>query len=134
MAMQLYYDPHEAPDPAEWLMLDESERMALVRTYHREAGIELPNVMVHAAIHTSVENQAALGEEHPVGSKLDDLMKEGLDRHEAVHAVGCVLDGLIYNLLKDERPAEDLNEEYLQAVSELTAESWRAEYSGPADE
>ena len=88
--MQLYYNPQKAPDPEEWLMRDEGERSALVRAYHQEAGIEMPNVIVHAAIHTTVENQAALGEEHPVSSKLDDLMKEGLDRHEAVHAVGCV--------------------------------------------
>jgi hypothetical protein len=52
------YDPHEAPDPEEWQMLDEAERSVLVQAYHEEAGIEMPNVIVHSAIHTTVENQA----------------------------------------------------------------------------
>jgi hypothetical protein len=127
--MQVYYDPYEAPDPEEWLMLDEGERIALVRAYHEEAGIEIPSVTIHAAIHATVENQAALGEELPVQSKLDALMKEGLDRHEAIHAIGSVLAEFIYELLKDEPPGDDVNERYFQELSELTAESWRASFS-----
>ena len=37
------YNPLKAPDPAEWLAMDEGERMALVREYHRRAKIRLPN-------------------------------------------------------------------------------------------
>jgi len=127
--MQVYYDPHEAPDPEEWLMLDEGERIALVRAYHEEAGIEIPSVTIHSATHATVENQAALGEELPVQSKLDALMEEGLDRHEAIHAIGSVLAEFIYELLKDEPPGDDVNERYFQELSELTAESWRASFS-----
>ena len=124
--MQMYYDPCEAPHPEEWLMLDESERITLVRAYHQRAGIEVPNPLLHAAIHATVENQVALGEELSVRSKLAALMKEGLDRHEAVHAIGSILAEFIYESLKGDRPGDDVNEQYLQAVSELTAESWRA--------
>lgn len=132
--MQVYYDPYEALDPEEWLMLDESERIELVRAYHQEAGIEVPNLLLHAAIHTTVENQVALGEELPVRSKLAALMKEGLNRHEAIHAIGSVLAEFIYESLKGDRPGDDANEQYLQEVSQLTAESWRESYSDLADD
>jgi len=32
-----HYDPLEAPDPEEWLELDEHERIELVRDYHGRA-------------------------------------------------------------------------------------------------
>src|SRR5215813_2177430 len=86
-----HYDPLQAPDPKEWLALDEGERIALADEYHRRAGIRLPKVQIHAAIHATVETQAALGDETPVRRTLDRLVSEGLDRHEAIHAVGSVL-------------------------------------------
>ena len=128
-----YYDPNRAPSPEEWLALDEAERMVLVQVYHEEAGVELPNLMLHAAIHTTVENQVALGEELPVRRKLAALMKEGLDRHEAIHAIGSVLAEFIYELMKGAQPGDDANERYLQAVSRLTAKPWRTSYSDLTD-
>ena len=132
--MPVHYDPCEAPHPEEWLMLDESERITLVRAYHQEAGIEVPNPLLHAAIHATVENQVALGEELPIRSKLAALMKEGLNRHEAIHAIGSILAEFIYKSLKGDLRGDGVNKQYLQAVSELTAESWRASYSDVADE
>ena len=55
------YDPLEAPDPKEWLELDEQERIVLVQDYHRRARIRLPNKKVHATLHAIVEAQIALG-------------------------------------------------------------------------
>ncbi len=57
------YDPLNAPDPDDWQSMDEDERMMLVTEYHRQAGVELPNEQVHAAVHVIVENQIALGDE-----------------------------------------------------------------------
>jgi hypothetical protein len=54
------YDPDEAPDPEEWLALDEQERIGLVRDYHRAAGIRLPNATMHATLQAIVETQIAL--------------------------------------------------------------------------
>jgi hypothetical protein len=61
------YDPLEAPDPDEWLELDEQERIDLVRDYHRRAGIRLPNEKLHATLHAIIEAQIALGDETPAG-------------------------------------------------------------------
>jgi len=72
-----------------------------------------------------VENQIALGDEIPVKAKLLSLMREGLDRHEALHAIGSVLAEHIYNLLSHEASQDDINVRYHQALEVLTAESWR---------
>ncbi len=95
------YDPAVAPDPARWLALDEHDRMNMVLDYHRRADVFLPNEKIHAAIHGVVENQIALGDELPVRRAVDRLMAEGLDRHEAVHAVGSVLAVHLHQLMKD---------------------------------
>ena len=119
------YDPHHAPDPEAWLALDEGERTELVRQYHRRARVRLPNARLHATIHVVVENQVALGDEIPVRRTLERLRAEGLDRHDAVHAVGSVLAKRIYELLKEGLPAGDPNEPYWAELESLTAEGWR---------
>jgi hypothetical protein len=115
------YDPDVGPDAAAWLEMDETERHLAVEAYHRAARLRMPNVRLHAIIHAVVENQLAEGFE-PVTRALARLMSEALDRHEAVHAIGSVLTGRIYSLLKDK---EADSGEYLRAVEELTAEKWR---------
>ena len=119
------YNPLEAPDPAEWLLLDEAERIRLVEHYHRRARIRMPNIKAHAAIHAVVENQIAHGDEIPVRATLDRLMAEGLDRHEAIHAIGLVLSEHIYDLVQAPEPKPDSNETYYTALERLTAEYWR---------
>lgn len=100
----MQYDPLEAPDPSEWLALDEAERILLVRSHHESAGIEMPNVLLHAAFHAAfhvaVENQIAMGDENPVRRALERLMAEELDRHEAIHAIGSVLAAHIHAIAK----------------------------------
>ena len=116
------YDPNQAPDPAEWKALSESERLALVEDYHRRAGIRVPNMQVHAAMHAVIESQAALGDELPVQRAIQRLMDGGLDRHEAVHAVGSVLANTIFEISKDREVSQ---EAYNAEVEKLTVESWR---------
>ena len=55
----LQYDPLEAPEPEEWLAIDEAERIHLTQDYHRRARIRLPNEKLHAVFHVVVENQIA---------------------------------------------------------------------------
>jgi hypothetical protein len=81
------YDPDKTPDLDEWRGTGEAERIEMVRRYHRKAGIELPNEQIHAAIHVIVENQIAEGDRIPVRETLVRLMSEGLDRHDALHAI-----------------------------------------------
>jgi len=124
------YDPLKAPDPAEWLALDEQERISLAQDYHRRAKIRLPNETVHSVLHAIVENQIALGDEIPVRRTVQRLMTEGLDRHDAIHAVGMILMQFMSDVMSraDTQQPEsraDPNLPYYAALEELTAESWR---------
>ena len=119
------YDPQRAPDPKTWLALDEEERIVLVLQYHRRARVRVPNSRLHATIHVIVENQVALGDEIPVRRTLERLRAEGLDRHDAVHAIGSVTAKHIYDLLKEGPPAGDPNAPYWAELESLTAEGWR---------
>jgi len=93
------------------------------------ARIRLPNRRVHAILHAVVENQVALGDKYAAKSVLERLMREGLDRHEAIHAIGSVLSGRIFDVLKHKHKYEhgenDLSTEYLEELDKLTAQSLR---------
>ena len=119
------YDPLQAPDLVEWLALDESERIALVEGYHVRTGVELPNRFLHSAIHAVVENQLASGELPEVGRTLARLLAGGLDRHEAVHAIGSVVAEHMFKIPKVPE-GSDQNEAYCAGLERLTAEKWRS--------
>lgn len=121
------YDPESTPDSETWLTLDEAQRMELVSAYHRRLGVKLPNVQLHAAIHVIVENQLAQHIAH-VGDALARLRADGLDRHEAIHAIGSVMMGHVSHLLRGDAKAPDLHAPYFQALQKLTANSWREEF------
>lgn len=118
------YDPSQTPDPAEWLDLDEQERLDRVERYHRRARIDLPNRTLHATIHVAVENQLA-AEDEPAVRALARLMQEGLSRHDAVHAIGSLVAEQIYDLLKLNDSPEALRARYYAALERLTAAQWR---------
>ena len=119
------YDPSVAPDSTAWLEMDEEERLETVREYHRRRRIKLPNLDAHALTHAVIENQLA-EDLVPASSALNRLLAEGLDRHEAVHALGSVLMEHIWNLTNKPRGEGDPNAPYLAALEKLTAASWRA--------
>jgi hypothetical protein len=104
--------------------MDEDQRLEMVREYHRRRRIKLPNLDAHALTHAVIENQLAEGLV-PASSALNRLLAEGLDRHEAVHALGSVLMEHIWNLTNKPRGDGDPNAPYLAALDKLTAASWR---------
>lgn len=117
------YDPLKPPSITDWTELDESERLDLVRAYHQKQGDDLPNPDVHAVAHVIVENQAALADETPIASVMERLIQEGLDRHEAIHAIGGVLMEALHEAGQDDREA-DLTSTYYRELMQLTAKKW----------
>jgi len=122
------YNPERAPEPESWLELDEQERTRLIETWHRVTRIKLPNVKVHAVVlHAIVENQLDLDLD-PVVRAMDRLMKEGLTRHDAIHAIGSVVAGHLFDILQanqnDDAGASQAH--YYATVERLTAASWRS--------
>jgi len=124
--MSLKYDPMRQLDIQRWLAHSEAERIEAVLTYHRKHRFIAPNLTAHATFHVVVENQVALEDETPVQATLTRLIGEGLDRHDAVHAIGSALAFQVYDILKTPDRQADPNEEYYARLRELTAASWRA--------
>jgi len=121
------YDASKAPDPQEWLELDESERLDLVKRYIRAKLPVGENERLHAAAHVIVENQVAMGDVTVVPATLARLMREGLDRHDAIHAIASVLVGIFFDVAKDPSKRIDINAAYGRELAELTAASWRSQ-------
>jgi len=121
------YDAQKAPDPEEWLELDESQRLDAVMAYHRRNRLSVgQSARMHAATHVIVENQVAMGDMTVVPATLERLMQEGLDRHDAVHAIGSVFIQIFYDEATGNKHP-DINAEYGRQVAMLTAESWRSQ-------
>ncbi|SFN09270.1 hypothetical protein SAMN05660284_00482 [Formivibrio citricus] len=121
------YDPEIAPDPEEWLALDEGSRIEQVERFHRNARIPLPKSArhMHAVIHSIVENQLAMEDQEIVRAVLQRLILEGLTRHDAVHAIGSVLTEHIYDCLHGDSHLPDWTAPYYAELQQLTAEKWR---------
>ena len=117
------YDPETAPDTAEWLELEEDERISRISAYHRHAKIKLPNLNIHAALHAVVENQIA-EELQTVRETVARLKEAGLSRHDAIHAVGSVLVGRLQVLMREGGPAQFEVEAYSQDLRSLAAGGW----------
>jgi hypothetical protein len=122
----MQYEANDQPHSATWLELDESERIDAVMDYHRRAKVVPENLELHAMTHVVVENQVALGEETPVPATLNRLMHEGLDRHEAIHAIGSILMSIVFDVSQGHDVGGDINARYSQELATLTAASWRS--------
>jgi hypothetical protein len=80
---------------------------------------------MHAVFHVIAENQIAMGDEIQVRRTLVRLMEEGLDRHEAIHAIGSALAEHMYDLFHGAVAQPDPTQPYYAALDRLTAEEWR---------
>jgi hypothetical protein len=119
------YDPDAPPDTRTWLELPEAERLDAVRRHHKREKARAGSPEVHAIIHVAVETQLAEG--HPAATAaMDRLLRDGLDRHEALHAIGSVLAEELFDVVKSKRQHDAAA--YARKLSALTASSWRAKY------
>nr|WP_294512030.1 hypothetical protein [uncultured Rhodopila sp.] len=94
------YDPLIPPDPDAWLAIDRATRIALI------------------------EDQVTEGDAIPVREKLRQLMAQGLDRHEAIHAIGSVLIKDLAAVTQGKTTTDDPNIPYFRALKRLNAKKW----------
>jgi hypothetical protein len=132
------YDADLQPDPAVWLELDEVERLAQVEDYHRLIGDDDPEVLhKHALAHVIAEDQIAAAPTAAASRALSRLIVEGLDRHEAIHAVACVYMGALAEAMKAGATAKTLELPPVcdTQLDRLTVETWQRDYGdGPEGE
>jgi hypothetical protein len=119
------YDPMKPPADG-WLGIDEGERHELVRIYHKRKGLKPPNMNLHLVVHVVVENQ--LAERLPeVMAAMERLTSEGLDRHDAIHAIGSVLLEHLVDVTQGRvSNPDDPHAPYFASLKRLTAASWRS--------
>ena len=115
------YNPTKAPPAREWLALSEPERLRLVQVFHEAHGEYGESLDAHCGVHAAVETQLAM---KASGSRdaLSRLRKQGLNRHEAIHAIGMAL---IEHLREAARG--DAATSYEQKLANLDALDWRDE-------
>ena len=118
------YDPANSIDPQEWLAVDEATQIELVRDYHAQLGLEMPDdaLMLHSSIHVIVENQLALGV-YLIPETIAKLTRQGLDRHEAIHVIGAILSEDIFDLIKG-NITELSPTRYRKKLEKITAKRW----------
>jgi hypothetical protein len=118
------YKASISPDPEKWLALDEATRLELVIDFVNsyENSIEEEAQRIHAAIHVIVETQLALNTE-PTIETYHRLKRQGLDRHEIIHAIGAVLSEDIFEIMKGNK--ENPFEGYKLRLKKLTAKRWK---------
>ena len=97
-----------------WDRVDELSDEELIR--------DRVNPILHVTIHQTVENQLAAKDPPVVHETLERLMRSGLSRHEAIHAIGSMLSEEIWEILRQERPFDE--ERYERGLRQLNAREW----------
>ena len=83
--------------------------------------------------HVIIENQIALGGETPVAATIRRLLNEGLDRHDAIHAIASILANFMFGRMQS-ASNDRINDLYYEDLQQLTADKWnRGEYMDTAD-
>jgi hypothetical protein len=95
-----------------------------VEDYHRRIRAPLSRARrgAHALFHIIVENNIASGEEPIVKQTLDRLLQQGLDRHDAIHAIASIFADMVYAAAREN--AGFSREKLQMALRQLTAETW----------
>ncbi len=121
------YDADTPVDAETWRSLGEGLAVVVVAEYHRRCKPHprAGNQRLHNLIHVVVENQVAMGDETPAAAKLEELIAEGLSRHDAIHAIGSVFVDTLHGIATgSEVTTFDSDGRYGERVKALTAQSW----------
>jgi hypothetical protein len=119
------YDPNKLVNPVEWLALDEGERIKLVLTFHENLDDDMPDdaLSLHSSIHVIVENQLAM-EIELIPETIAKLTRQGLVRYEAIHAVGAIISGDLFEIIKG-NTKEFSPKKYRRKLEKITAKRWQ---------
>lgn len=124
------YEPKRDPDPQEWLAAPEAVRLDACERAHQPLPRRHPpvaNLRLHAALHVTVETQLAAGAPPEVRQTLARLVRAGLTRHEALHALGSAAAEALARVVEEKKPFD------AQAYAASLAALDPAAFRGAAD-
>lgn len=119
------YDANHGPESSAWLALDEEEQMERVGKYHElsaKPGDKPPSMQRHVGMHVLVEQQIARAEPAAAPKALARLMRDGMSRHDAVHAIGFILTEHMKKAMDSRTPVDE--SAYGAELDQLTLKSW----------
>ena len=118
------YDPTNSINAPEWLELEEAEQIELVRDFHSELNLDMPieALTMHSSIHVIVENQLAMRVDL-IPETIAKLTRQGLDRHEAIHAIGAIISEDIFDVIRG-NIEEFSPAKYRRKLEKITAKRW----------
>ncbi len=118
------YNPNTSIDAESWLALDEEARMALVYAFHSGLDLDMTEdaLRVHASLHVIIENQLAMGVEL-IPETFAKLKRQGLKRHEIIHAIGAIISEDIFNIASGVID-EFSPKKYRRKLEKITAKRW----------
>lgn len=86
------YNPAIAPDSADWLAIDEQERLYAIQCWVADLiGAELEDCILEAVPILAVENQVAANEPPVTRATLERLLDAGIDRTTAIQVISDVM-------------------------------------------
>jgi len=119
------YDADVGPDAAAWLALEEEQQMERVTKYHElvaKRGDEPPNLQRHVGMHVLVEQQIAGNHPPEAAQALTRLCRDGMRRHDAIHAIGFILTEHMKQAMETRTPVDE--SAYGRELSQLTLKRW----------
>lgn len=112
------YDANKTPNRNEWLALDKTKQLTLIRDYHQNESMDDRALTSHCGMHAAVETQIAQNTPG-VRDALGRLRKQGIDRHNAVHAIGLILLQHMRQVALNPSSDKDLDEMFQTKLAEL---------------
>ena len=95
----------------------------MAEEHQQAAGVAIEKATLHAVMHTVVENRLAF-RDNIVMRTLDRLMADGLDRQDALHAVGSVLADHRFGIISDGTEESASTDKHYRALEEPMVASW----------
>ena len=121
-----YYNPDKPLNVSEWLVLDDDQRKLLVSDFHESTEEEFQDdsaLTMHSYMHVVVENQIATNVDL-VSETVTKLVRQGLSRHEAIHAISAIIVEYIFEMLNGSK-SEFCPKKYRRKLEKITAKRWR---------
>lgn len=119
------YNPNIQMQKTQWLEMDEGQRIAIVEAFHVQSNedIELEAMTLHATFHVIVENQIAQNVTI-VEQTIAKLIRQGIDRHEAIHAISAIISEDILNAARGEGETFTIKK-FRRKLEKITVKRWR---------
>ncbi|MBW2730972.1 MAG: DUF1841 family protein [Deltaproteobacteria bacterium] len=105
--------------------IDQDTIAAEIMAEHKRvphADVAGPELHLHVTLHTVVETQLRSGEPAETQKTLDRLMREGLDRHRAIHAMCSVASAEFMRVMRDKQIFD--GQRYAAALEALKVDDW----------